>query len=160
MPVSPAPGSEVSLDTNVISEIAHLTTAGLAYSEILEGVQTVVTFFVQAEVLANQWPPDVRDVADEILSVSTLLLSPSITTINDYVSLKRLSVMLGLRYGAEREDLWMLAQTRFEGFAVMTHDRAAARVAHAAGMEVYTVHEDLANDYERDRQRLRRIGML
>ena len=160
MPPNLTADAHISLDTNIIGEVAHSTTTGHEYLELLSGAQTVVTFFVQAEVLANDWPPEIVHAAEDLMSTAILLLSPSISTIRDYVHLKRISVGLGLHYGVEREDLWMLAQTRAEGLDVMTHDRAAARVAHGASMNVFTAHKDLEADYFRDRQRLRRLGLF
>lgn len=72
----------------------------------------------------------------------------------DYAQLKRSSVALGLRYGTEREDLWMLAQSRSEGLPVVTNDRNAARVARANGMTVLTDLNAIEEDYARDRRRM------
>lgn len=119
--------------------------------------ESVITYFVQAEILASDWHPRQRSRIGRFLRAAEFLLPPSADAIQDYAQLKRSSVALGLRYGAEREDLWMLAQSRSEGLPVVTNDRNAARVARASGMTVLTELLAIEEDYARDRQRLERL---
>lgn len=96
----------------------------------------MITYFVNAEIRVIEWSPRVWTALQGLLTADRLLDPPGRETIPQYIYLKRIAIALGLRYGAEREDLWMLAQTRSVGLPVMTHDRNAARVAQAAGMQV------------------------
>ena len=146
----------ISVDTNVIGVVAGRSDLGAAYRELLQDAAVVVTYFVQAEIQVREWHPNERPRMNELLSTARFLLPPGSDVIDHYVDLKRAAIALGLRYGAEREDLWMLAQTRHERLPVMTHDRNAARVARSLGMQVVTALPDIEDDYARDRRRLTR----
>ena len=147
----------ISVDTNVLSIVVGRSALGVAYRELLREFSAVITFFVRAEIRVIEWRPEAWERLALILGDDRVLDRPNDDVIGEYVLLKRTAIALGLRYGAEREDLWMLAQTRSVGLPVMTHDRNAARVAHAAGMQVATALPNIEEDYARDRQRLQRL---
>lgn len=150
----------VSVDTNVISLVVSRSDEAAVYRRWLERFEPVITYFVQAEIYAHDWHPRERPGLNAFLSTARFLLPPGNEVIDDYVILKRVSVTLGLRYGTEREDLWMLAQSKAEGLAVMTNDRNAARVAVACDVEVLTSLRSIEEDYTRDRRRLARFRSL
>lgn len=146
----------ISIDTNVLSAILGRSEIGNSYRELLRDYRAVVTYFVRAEIQVIEWRPSVSQLLTDYIEGESALAPPDESAIVDFVSLKRTAVSLGLRYGAEREDLWMLAQTRNHNLPVMTHDRNAARVARAAGMTVVTALPEIGDDYARDLQRLER----
>lgn len=144
----------VSIDTNVVSLIVSRSEQAIPYRELLAHFRPVVTFFVQAEIQAHDWHQAQQRRLSVFLGRSQFLPPPSTDSIDDFVTLKRTSVALDLSYGTEREDLWMLAQSRSLGLPVMTHDRNAARVAQAAGMQVVTALSQIEENYARDQRRL------
>ena len=146
----------ISVDTNVLSAIVGRSDLGAAYRELLRNFSAVVTYFVRAEIQVIDWRPAAWDILAVFLEDDHAFDPPGDDVIEEYVQLKRTAIALGLRYGAEREDLWMLAQTRSVQLPVMTHDRNAARVARAIGMPVVTALSDIEADYARDRGRLAR----
>ena len=144
----------ISLDTNVLTAVVRPGEVGDAYREMLKGFTPVVTYFVNAEIRVIDWSPRVWGLLQGFLDTDRVLDPPGEDLIDEYVLLKCTAITLGLRYGAEREDLWMLAQTRQARLPVMTHDRNAARVARAAGMHVVTALPEIDEDYARDRRRM------
>ncbi len=144
----------ISIDTNVLSAILGTGELGSLYREFLSNYRAVVTYFVRAEIQVIQWRPQASQLLRPYIEGDNALDPPDESAIAEFVSLKRTAIALGLRYGAEREDLWMLAQTRSADLPVMTHDRNAARVARAAGMRVVTALSDIDEDYARDRRRM------
>ena len=147
----------ISVDTNVLSAIVGRSDLGVAYRDLLRNFSAVVTYFVRAEIQVIDWRPEAWNVLAIFLEDDNVFDLPGDDVIEEYVQLKRTAIALGLRYGAEREDLWMLAQTRSVQLPVITHDRNAARVARAIGMQVVTALSDIEADYARDRGRLARI---
>ncbi|MCY4619615.1 MAG: hypothetical protein OXD50_13875 [Chloroflexi bacterium] len=147
----------ISVDTNVIGLIVGLGPTGSEYRRLLEGCDAAITYFVQAEIRASDWPVNEQVKLDAFLRTARYLPPLGPEGIEEFARLKRTSVALGLRYGTEREDLWMLAQSRSLGLIVATNDRNAARVAQATGMRVATALRDIERDYARDRQRLERL---
>ncbi len=147
----------VSVDTNVVSLLTSGHADRFAYQELLNGRRLVLTMFVQGEIRAMEWRGRRLASLRALLGSVTFLDSPSLAAIDHFALLKRTSAQLGLVYGAEREDLWMLAQSRSDGFVVATDDRNAARVARACDMEVLTALRSIEEDYARDRQRLARL---
>ena len=144
----------ISLDTNVLSAVVGHGELAHAYRQLLAGFTPLVTYFVNAEIRVIDRSPRVWNLLQEFLASDRVLSPPDEDLIGEYVLLKRTAIDLGLRFGADREDLWMLAQTRGAQLPVMTHDRNAARIAHAAGMNVVTALEGIEADYERDRRRV------
>ena len=146
----------VSLDTNVIGLLTSRHPDRTAYERLLGARSLVVTYFVQGEIRARDWHELRFQEVRRLLERAEFLSSPSMSVIDVYVLLKRISGRLGLEQGSEREDLWMLAQSRDAGLVVMTDDRNAARVAKASGMEVLTNLRNIETYYARDRARLER----
>lgn len=146
----------VSVDTNVVSLLTSGHQDRFAYRRLLEGRRLTLTMFVQGELRAREWRGRRLVRLQALMESVTFLDPPSLTAIDQFALLKRTSTQLGLVYGAEREDLWMLAQSREEGLTVATDDRNAARVAVACGIEVLTNLRGIESDYERDRTRLQR----
>jgi hypothetical protein len=144
----------VSVDTNVVALLVGRSQDAIGYRRALERIEPVFTFFVQAEILAHDWHASEQPRLDTIMNLARLLPPPSRGAIGEFVLLKRTAVALGLRYGTEREDLWMLAQSRAEELPVLTNDRNAARVARASNMEVMTTLRSIEDDYDRDQRRL------
>ena len=155
--VNPTENTEpISLDTNIIGLLTSRHPDRTAYERLLGSRTPVVTYFVQGEIKARDWQESRFREAQRLLDRAELLSSPLMSAIDDYALLKRIAGRLGLERGSEREDLWMLAQTRDVGFSVMTDDRNAARVAHASGMDVFPNLRNIETDYARDRARLQR----
>lgn len=150
----------VSVDTNVVGLVVSRSNEASAYRRLLDRYEIIITFFVQAEIRAHDWHPNERLRLNEFLRTARFLLPPRNDAINEFVTLKRAAVALGLRYGTEREDLWMLAQSKTEDLPVITNDRNAARVASACGMEVLTTLGSIRNDYARDRRRMARFRSI
>ena len=146
----------VSLDTNVVSLLTSGHPDRFAYQQLLSDRRLVVTMFVQGEIRATEWRGRRLERLQALLQSVTLLDPPSLVVIDHFALLKWTSARLGLAHGAEREDLWMLAQSRNGGYLVATDDRNAARVAHACGVPVLTALKGIDEDYARDRRRLTR----
>ena len=157
MALSTESRADVSLDTNVISLLTSGHENRSLYWILLGARGLVLTYFVQGEVLASDWRDSDPIELRALLRSATYLQPPEANVINHFALLKRTSVQLVLRYGTEREDLWMLAQSKNHGHAVVTADRNAARVAKACDMEVLTALKDIERDYARDRRRLARL---
>ena len=157
---SPTEGAPVSLDANAFSALVSDSATGDEYVRLLSGRPLAVTFFVRAEVRAAHWDAHLLPRVESLMRSCYRLPPPDELALVDYVDAKRMSVDLELDRGVQREDLWMIAQSRSYGLSIASDDANALRVARALRISTITTLDPTRMDglHLQDARRLRRMG--
>lgn len=118
-----------------------------------------VTYFVRAEVRAARWEDWLRPRVESLIRTCHLLPLPDEVTLLHYIEAKRMSVDLDLDRGVQREDLWMLAQSRSYDLTIASDDANALRVAKQLRISAITTLDPTRMDdlYRQDARQLRRM---
>ena len=138
----------LSLDTNIVSIVI---SEGHEYSQrydlLLRGRTLAITYFARAELESSEWTQRKRTLLDEFLDKCIYLENPGDGTRRWFARAKQVRVRLKLDRGAEREDLWMLAQTAEHRLPLVCHDYNAVRVARGLGLDWHStlLNEDKLN---------------
>ena len=139
----------LSLDTNVVSiAISPGNELASPYGELLQRKKLALTYFALAELDAARWSPEKRRRLDDLIGQCIVLDNPAAATRRWFARAVLVRARLNLERGAEREDLWLLAQTAEYGLPLLSHDYNAVRVAAALGIDV---SETLLNAQSLDR---------
>lgn len=126
----------LSLDTNVVSKvISPRDPLYASYAQQLSGRVLAVTYFTQAELESAEWNQTKRVTLDKFLANCIRLDNPGQATKRWFARAKQVRARLNLDRGAEREDLWMLAQTAEQRLPIVSHDFNAVRVARGLGID-------------------------
>ena len=126
----------LSLDTNVVSKVISIRDPlHERYSERLKGRTLAITYFTRAELESAEWTPEKRARLETFLSSCIDLGNPGDATRRWFARAKQVRARLNLDKGAEREDLWMLAQSSEHRIPIISHDYNAVRVASGLGLD-------------------------
>ena len=150
------PRTLASIDTNVITGIVRGQPQALPYLGTLDRLQPMLTFFVQGELNAGEWSRERQRRLDALLQGFVRLDTPSETTLSGYVAAVKAAQSLGIHRGMGT-DLWIIAQTRAEGLAFVSHDSNAVRAAARAGLSVITYNERASTLVAQDQAEARRL---
>lgn len=155
----PTDGATVSLDTNAFSALVSGSAKRTEFSRVLSGRPFAVTYFVRAEVRAARWEDWQRTRVEALMRACYRLPPPDEVALLNYIDAKRMSVDLDLDLGVQREDLWMLAQSRAYELTVASDDANALRVARQLQIPTITTLDQARMDalYRQDARRLRRM---
>lgn len=155
----PTDEDTVSLDTNAFSALVGDSTKRTEFSRMLSGRPFAVTYFVRAEVRASRWEDWQRPRVESLMRTCYRLPPPDEIALLNYVDAKRMSVDLDLDRGVQREDLWMLAQSRAYELTIASDDANALRVARQLQIPTITTLDPARMDelYLQDAIRLRRM---
>ncbi len=126
----------LSIDTNVVSRvISNRDPLQAQYAQRLSGRTLAVTYFTRAELESAEWTPEKQNAVASFLAQCIKLDNPGDATRVWFARAKRVRARLNLDKGAEREDLWMLAQTVEHRLPIISHDYNAVRVARGLGVD-------------------------
>ena len=126
----------LSIDTNVVSKvISSRDPLQTQYMQQLSGRVLAITYFTRAELESAEWTPEKRPAVVAFLAQCIKLENPGDATRIWFARAKQVRARLNLDRGAEREDLWMLAQTAEHRLPIISHDYNAVRVARGLGVD-------------------------
>lgn len=154
----PTDEATVSLDTNAFSALVGDSAKRDEFARLLSGRPFAITYFVRAEVRAARWEDWLRPRVESLMRTCYRLPLPDEVALLHYVDAKRMSVDLDLDRGVQREDLWMLAQSRAYELVIASDDANALRVARQLQVSTITTLDPTRMDelYRQDARRLRR----
>lgn len=147
----------VSLDANAFSALVGDSAKRSGFTRLLSGRSFAVTYFVRAEVRAARWEDYLRPRVESLMRACYRLPPPDEVALLNYVDAKRMSVDLDLDQGVQREDLWMIAQSRSYELTIVSDDANALRVARQLRISTITTLDParMAALYRQDARRLR-----
>lgn len=126
----------LSIDTNVVSKVISIgDPLQQQYSQLLTGRTLAITYFTRAELESAEWPREKKAGLDAFLAQCIKLGDPGDATRIWFARAKQVRARLNLDRGAEREDLWMLAQTAEHRLPIISHDYNAVRVARGLDID-------------------------
>ena len=126
----------LSIDTNVVSRIiSNRDPLQANYTQRINGRILAITYFTRAELDSAEWTAEKQTAVDAFLAQCIKLENPGDATRIWFARAKQVRARLNLDRGAEREDLWMLAQTAEHRLPFISHDYNAVRVARGLGVD-------------------------
>ena len=126
----------LSLDTNVVSiSISLGNELSPRYGQLLQSNRLALTYFALAELESANWSVEKTRRLNKLVDQCILLNNPTEVTRLWFARAVQVRARLDLERGAEREDLWLIAQTAEYGLPLLSHDYNAVRVASGLGLD-------------------------